>query len=187
MAEETKSEVRTPETMHREAGRDDTKRSVKEGIGYGLIAGVIFAVVSMLASAAMGQPALSPFRMYASVIFGAGALEFTAGTALVAGGITHLLLSAVFGVIYGLIMAAFPLGTHTSFGSQSGFGLLFGAALWLVNFQIIARIGYPWFLDANQLLQLVLHAVFFGLPLGLMYAASERRALLRPRAAPEPA
>jgi hypothetical protein len=47
--------------------------------------------------------------------------------------------------------------------------------VWFVNFQIIARVLYPWFLGAPQFLQAVMHGLFFGLPLALIYAASERR------------
>jgi hypothetical protein len=134
----------------------------------------------MLASVAAGQSAMGPFRMAAGVFFGSGALQFGAGSALLAGALVGIVVSAVFGVIYGLINARLPLEAHTNTGTQAVLGLVFGAAVWLVMIQILARIAWPWFLEANQLLQFILHAVFFGLPLGLMYAASERRALLRP-------
>jgi hypothetical protein len=161
-------------------GGRHTRRSIVEGIGFGLVAGVLFAVAEVVASAAMGQPGFAPFQMFASVLFGAGAFEFGAGTAILAGGLIHLVLAGLFGLIYGLLNDRLPLGSHTSWGTQAGLGVAFGAALWLVNFQIIARALFPWFLEANQIVQLLLHAIFFGLPLGLMYAAAERRALLRP-------
>jgi hypothetical protein len=34
----------------------------------------------------------------------------------------------------------------------AGLGLLLGAMIWLVNFQIIARILYPWLLMTPQFL-----------------------------------
>lgn len=165
---------------------DVTRRSVKEGIGFGLLAGIIFAVAEVIAAVAMGMPALEPFRMFASVLFGAGALEFGPGAALIAGAIIHLILAAIFGVIYGLINTRLPLEAHTNWGSQIVLGLVYGAALWLVTFQIIARIAYPWFLETNQLAQFLLHAIFFGLPLGLLYATGERRIAGAPARQPAP-
>jgi hypothetical protein len=77
--------------------------------------------------------------------------------------------------VYGAINGTFSPATETSYIRQAGLGLLFGVILWFVKFQIIARIAYPWFLTRPQLPQLLMHAVFFGLPLALMYAAAERR------------
>lgn len=37
--------------------------------------------------------------------------------------------------------------TQTRWGRQVGLGLVFGAMPWLVNFQIVARLFYPWFSD----------------------------------------
>jgi hypothetical protein len=182
MVEGTRSGAGGRGDARRHAGHgEDTKRSVKEGVGFGLIAGAVFAAVWMLASAAAGQSPVAPLRMAAGVVFGTGALDFGAGTAVIAGVIVGAVLSALFGLIYGLINSRIPLGSHTSWGTQAVLGLIYGAVVWLVMIQIIARIAWPWFLDANQLLQFVLHTVFFGLPLALMYAASERRALLHPR------
>jgi hypothetical protein len=151
------------------------RRAAKEGIGFGLIAGVIFALAEMVVAAIMGNSALMPFRMFASILLGAAAMETTPiGTAFIIGSLVHLALSAAYGLIYGLINARFSTETQTNWGRQAGLGLLFGAILWLVNFQIIARILYPWFLTTPQFLQLLLHALFFGLPLSLMYAGAER-------------
>jgi hypothetical protein len=152
-----------------------TRRSIGEGIAAGLIAGVIFAVVEIAGAVMMGNPALMPVRMFASVVLGQGAMEGPLGTPLVVGTIAHLGLSAVFGIIYGLFSGRLSGATKTSFGRQAGIGILFGLALWFVNFQIIARVLYPWFLGAPQFVQAVMHGLAFGLPLALIYAASERR------------
>jgi hypothetical protein len=47
--------------------------------------------------------------------------------------------------------------------------------VWLVNFRLLALAHFPWFLSVPQGPQLVLHAVAFGLPLGLLYGHAERR------------
>jgi hypothetical protein len=113
-------------------------------------------------------------------VWGEAAISSTSlGAVIFVGGIAHLALSAIFGGIYGLGDAQFSERTRRSYGSQVIYGLLFGAALWFVNFQIIARLAYPWFLDVPQVLAMVKHALFYGLPLGIAYAASERHAARR--------
>lgn len=161
-------------------------RSLKEGLGLGIIAGVIFAIVEIAGAAMMGNPPLMPLRMFASVVLGQAALATVSlGVAVLVGTIAHLVLSALFGLIYVALNRRLSPAAQASRGSQSLMGLVFGAAVWLVNFQIIARILYPWFLGTPQFLQFMMHALFFGLPLGLLYARSERRArAVRPAPAP---
>lgn len=154
----------------------ENRRSVGEGITAGIIAGIVFAMMEIAAAALMGNPPLMPVRMFASVVMGQGAMQGSLGTALVVGTIAHLALSAVFGIVYGLFAARASEATRTSFGRQAGLGILFGLAVWLVNFQIVARVLYPWFLGAPQFLQAMMHGLFFGLPLALLYAGAERRA-----------
>lgn len=153
-----------------------TKRGVKEGIGFGILAGLLFAGMEVVGALVMGNPPLMPFRMFASVLLGQEALEMIAGsTAFVIGSAVHISLSGLFGLVYGLFASRTSAQTQTGWGRQAGAGLLFGLALWFINFQIIARILYPWFLATPQFLQAMMHALFFGLPLGLMYAGAERR------------
>ncbi len=44
------------------------RRLVGEGVTAGLIAGVIFAMMEIVGAAMMGNPALVPVRMFASVV-----------------------------------------------------------------------------------------------------------------------
>lgn len=155
---------------------EQAKPSAIVGAGFGLGAGIIFAMIEVAAAVMMGNPPLMPLRMFASVLLGQDALQAAPlGTAVLGGAVVHLGLSALYGLIFGLINAKLSAETQTSWGRQAGLGLLFGAMLWFVNFQIIARIFYPWFLTTPQFLQMTLHAMFFGLPLALMYAAANRR------------
>jgi len=41
--------------------------------------------------------------------------------------------------------------------------------LWLIDFQLLGRLFYPWFLELPQAPHAILHALTFGLPLGLVY------------------
>lgn len=162
-----------------------TKRVLAEGALYGAMAGVIFGAMEVVGAAVMGNPAAMPIKMFASVVLGRDALVASSAGVLVAGVVIHLALSSVFGAIYGGLYARLGKKTLTSFWAQGGLGLLFGVALWAVNFQVIARLVYPWFLETPQFLQMMMHAMFFGVPLGLFIAATERRVQRAP--APHPA
>jgi hypothetical protein len=153
-------------------------RGIKEGISFGVIAGIIFAVMQVITAGGLGQTGLMPLRMFASVVMGSGAMTTTEVAAtVVVGVIVHLVLSAAFGAIYGMIDARIAERHRASWASQAVFGMVYGVVLWFVNFQIIARILYPWFLGTPQGLQMMLHALAFGLPVGLMFAATERRTI----------
>jgi hypothetical protein len=161
----------------------DVMRVLREGLGFGLIAGIVLALASMIAAAASGEPAIVPVQLVASVVADGDAMHEVSAGVLATGVIVHLVLAAIFGAIYGLFDGALSADVRHSYAWQSGLGLLFGTALWLVDIEIVARVVYPWFLEQNQLASYALHAVFFGLPLGLMIAASERSVTPTPREA----
>jgi hypothetical protein len=162
----------------------DTGKLAREGVGYGVVAGILMGIVAIIGGAASGMAtAVTPFRYAASIVMGEGAFEAGTGTALLVGTLVHLVLALAFGAIYGLLHGRAGVETRTSYARQSVLGLLFGSALWIVNFQIIARIIWPQFLATNQLAMWALHAFAFGLPLALMLAAAERR-VPTPTAAP---
>jgi hypothetical protein len=154
----------------------DVTRSVREGLGFGLIAGTVFAIAQVAATMIAGDSAILAFRRLASVVLGSDALAVTpAATAVGVGIVVHLYLSAMYGAFYGIYNSALTMTSRRSLERQALIGPLFGVMLWLVNFQVLARVRYPWWLDLPQLPQICLHAVFFGLPLGLLYATAERR------------
>ncbi len=160
-----------------------SRKVVAEGVGWGLLVGLLFAIVEMIGAAAMGAPASSPWRAFASTVLGQRALEQTPlGATLIVGVVAHFVLSAIYGVIYASANRLVSDETRRSFGREAALGLLYGIVLYVVNFQIIARLAYPWFMNANQPWQFVLHTLFFGLPLALLITASERR-FAPPRAA----
>jgi NADH:ubiquinone oxidoreductase subunit 3 (subunit A) len=151
-------------------------RTVSEGALGGLVAGAVLAIAEVLLALLTGGSALTPFRMFASVAFGRVALGTMApGLALLVGALVHFLLSAIFGGVYGRMNKPFEAETRGSWLRQSAIGLFFGLVLWFLNFQVTARILYPWFLAMPQVPQMLLHAFCFGLPLGLMLAAEEHR------------
>ncbi|HEX3854000.1 MAG TPA: hypothetical protein VHW01_23715 [Polyangiaceae bacterium] len=95
------------------------------------------------------------------------------------GVLVHLVLSLGLGLLFEPVAACCTAATRASYGRMAGIGLGFGALVWLANFQLIARLFYPWLLPTPMGTQLLLHAVFFGLPLALMYSTIERRAEAR--------
>jgi hypothetical protein len=158
----------------------DSRELLGRGAKYGLLVGLFFAIMEMIGAAAMGAPALSPWRAFASTILGQRALTQTSlGTAFIVGVIAHFALSAIYGMAYAYIISRVSPETRASLGREAAIGLAFGVGLYLLNFQVIARLIYPWFRHVNQTWQFILHTVFFGLPLGLLFGASERRTVRR--------
>lgn len=147
------------------------------GLGFGLVAGAVFAVAECLASLVGGQGLMAPVRYAASVLLGVRALtEGPLGLMLAAGLAVHFGLSALFGLAYSLIDARLSPELRPRVSHQTAVGMLFALGVWGVTFQFVARGYYPWFLENTpQFFQLLMHALFFGAPLGLLFAAAERR------------
>jgi hypothetical protein len=155
----------------------DVSRSVHLGVGSGLLAGATFAAAQVIAAVTRGAPAVVAFRRSASVLLGPAALTTTpTAIAVVVGLIAHAYLSTMYGLSYGVCNSALSAPTRHSAPRQAAIGALYGVALWLVNLELFARIVFPWLLAVSQPVQVFLHAVCFGLPLGLRYAAAERDA-----------
>lgn len=151
------------------------RRPLAEGAASGLLAGVSLAVTDLVASAVRGDGPLMALRLYGSVVAGRAAVEaLPAGAAALVGVAAHLLLSAVFGMVYGSLHAPVRVARHRSIAREAGYGVLFGLVLWAVNFHVVARLVFPWFLETPLFLQAVLHALAFGLPLALGLSAGLR-------------
>ncbi|HEY3359099.1 MAG TPA: hypothetical protein VGQ83_37970 [Polyangia bacterium] len=158
--------------------RSALSSTTREGAVWGVLAGAVFGLAEVVGAAAMGQSPLLPPRMAASLVLGGIALFSTPpATAVALGLFVHLLLSALFGIIFSARNAPMPPEMRASWGSQAAFGLFYGLIVWLFDFQLVGRLLYPWFLTSAQIPQAIAHIVFFGLPLGLGFAATERRGL----------
>lgn len=131
----------------------------------GIIAGLVFAAFEMIVSAVMmGADAFfMPLRMIGGIMLGPVALEptYSLFTAASAGVVVHLMLA----VIYGVIFAAFAGGLRSATWDVA-LGAAFGFALWLINFYLIAPLAFPWFQEANPMVQFLAHTFFFGAVLG---------------------
>lgn len=148
---------------------------LREGLVGGLVAGAILALAEMALAAATGDSPATPWAMAASILLGATARSAPFGPAIFAIGFAvHAILSALFGLLWGAVARSVSRDVRDAFGPHGIAAAIYGALLWLVNFQVIARFVYPWFLEANGFAQLLLHTFFFGLPLGLFLAARLR-------------
>lgn len=147
--------------------RAPTRNWLATGALMGLIAGLVFALFEMIASAAGGASFFAPLRLISSLVLGREALgpEVALGTAIAVGTLVHVVLSSLYGAIFGLIERYTP-AFHDRKGGIVLWATLFGTGLWLVNFYVFAQYLWPWFLETNPLVQWIAHAFFYGTVLG---------------------
>lgn len=146
------------------------------GAAAGLVAGLAFILVNMFAAQSAGKPPIAPF-LAISTLFRFSDMPIMEPMAIpvevTLGLIVHLFLSALFGIVFALIAPLLRNPALLVLG-----GLAYGLALYLVNFQVIGRLLFPWFVDErgpNQLVELIVHPLAYGLllvPFFLSVAAS---------------
>jgi hypothetical protein len=152
----------------------NSARTTLEGTGAGVAAATVFIVAEMVGAAIFEHDAYAPLRRFASVLLGPSALKDSTSLAITWGVLVSFTLASAFGTAYGWLHARLPHDAHSDPLRQAVFGLFFGAVVWIVNWQILARFIWPWLLRAPQFTELSMHAVFFGLPLALFYAVADR-------------
>lgn len=144
---------------------------VTRGTVAGLAAGLVFLVANMLWATKSDLPAVAPL-IDISTIFNFDDVANPTTENMLIGLVTHLTLSAAFGLAFALLVPFLRDVRQLAAG-----GLGFGIALYLLNFQILGRTAFPWFQEGpDQLFELVAHAGF-GLLLvpfflGRRYAAA---------------
>ncbi|MGH2356093.1 MAG: hypothetical protein ACRDI2_16205 [Chloroflexota bacterium] len=152
--------------------RSDSGWWLTQGITGGILAGIVFAAFEMgMAALLMGPAAFfAPLRMISAIALGESALDpgYDLATAALTGIVVHLVLSAIFGAIFGLLVAGAPAMVNSS-GGLVGAASIYGLLLWLVNFYLIAlAAGWTWFPEmTNPIVQFVAHTFFYGSVLGL--------------------
>ena len=154
-------------TAGRAQGYSATAVLVRGVIG-GLIAGAIFIALNMWFSTSTGGPPNGPLLAISTIVKGDAAMAAGA-TSVPLGWFVHFVLSALFGLVFAL--AAARLGTN---GSLALAGVVYGALLYVVNFQILAPLFFKVFTGANQPFELVAHVVF-GVVLSLLLFSSGLR------------
>lgn len=149
--------------------------AIKHGIGGGVLAGIVFAVAEMVgARLIQGNPFLMPLAAISSVLIGDPPPqvvdEYSTASFVLIGLATHMVLAALFGVIFALFVA--KVRAVQSFGAIIVWASVWGLALWVINFYVLAPlIGRPWFTEMAPVQQFVYHTFFFGTVLGIYLAA----------------
>jgi len=149
----------------------DDKRVASEGAGFGVIAGVIFLAAEMVDARSVGDP----LRSAASVVLGRDALDSSLGTTFLIGLVVELAFAALFGLVYAVIEARLPEDARRRTGTQIAIGAAYASLVWLVSYDIVAMNLMPWLMPMTPLRHLVTQTLFYGAPLGWMFAAADRR------------
>lgn len=164
---------------HMPVTRSELPWAVRQGALGGIVAGVVFAVFEMIASAAMmgAEAAVMPLRMIGAIALGSAALDptYPLASAVLAALAVHIVLAMIYGGAFGIVAGGLRTGP-----AIIGFGTAYGIALWLLNFYIIAPAAFPWFGDADPVVQFVGHAFFFGSVLGFYLWRAHERLLQSP-------
>ncbi|WP_186002143.1 hypothetical protein [Corallococcus sp. Z5C101001] len=163
-----------------------TPWSLTNGLLFGVAAGVMLALAETALAVAAGESPFVPVRMTAAVVLGTPAFtpQVSTAAAVAVGLLVHLVIAAGWGVVYSLLDAMLPVDGRGRWEFQAAVGMLFGIFVWLVDFQLLARGYFPWFLGVPQFLQIVWHAVFMGLPMAMLFTMAERRRAPVPEPSP---
>lgn len=147
----------------------NTSTDWRAGLWAGLIAGLVFMMMEMgLVWMVQGESPWAPPHMIAAMALGDDILPPPGtwapfdGTVMITAMLIHMLLSAVLGV----------LGAQLLRGANMGRGLVlgavFGLAIYVLNFYLIAPFAFPWFVMARNWISAFSH-IMFGVVFGLAY------------------
>lgn len=156
-------------------------RRIADGILAGVLAGTVFLAAEVVAAAVRGESG-EPLRIAASILLGREVLLPGQATVLVlvSGALLHYALSIAFGIVWAIVSEPLLRAASRPGTAHPPAAIVYGVVLWLVNVELLGRALFPWVLEASALLQLLLHALAFGLPLGLYFAAREPAYRARP-------
>lgn len=133
----------------------------------GVVAGAAYLAAQGGTAALFHGGMAEPLQRIAAILMGSDTAppptEFTATVAGM-GLMIHFALAAVFGRIVGA-----AAGTRTV-GASALAGALVGAALYAVNFLVIAPVAFPWF-ERSPALTTMLNHLLFGAVAGAAFAS----------------
>jgi len=139
------------------------------GVAAGLVAGTLFALITMWFVTSTDAPARAPFLLISTIVLGDNAIETGEATVLI-GVLVHASLSVFFGMAFGLVTPR--LRTN---GTVAVAGLLYGLLLYVVNLRILAPLYFPEFQEyANQPFEVLVHLLYGGV-VGLGFYSSDVR------------
>jgi uncharacterized membrane protein YagU involved in acid resistance len=146
------------------------------GAGAGLVAGIVMALVAMMATAIMGKGPFAPPAMIAAIVLGPAAMMTPSVGVIVIGLVLHMILSMMFGVVFVLIASRIATSTIL-------LGAAYGIVLWIVNFYGLSFVssGARAMVANEPIMLAVLTHLVFGIVLGAIvgrYAVRTRRSTL---------
>ncbi len=138
------------------------ERAIAGGVA-GVVAGLVFAVLSMAYGAVVGPNVWAPLRMMATILGFEMAPTFAAAPVLVGVGL-HMMLSAVYGAVFAVIVGTAGRAVVLAAGAA------FGLALYVVNFHVFAQLKQfaVFQMMAGNWFEIAVH-VLFGVLLAAGY------------------
>ena len=128
-------------------------RLLRGAVG-GVLAGLVFVGVTMWFAQSTGGKPEVPLRMISTIVKGDAAMA--AGTTSAAlGTLAHLLLSALFGMVFALAVPRFRTN-----GTVALAGTAYGLLLYVVNFLVLSPLAFTTFRMANQPFEVFAHLAF---------------------------
>jgi uncharacterized membrane protein YagU involved in acid resistance len=153
-----------PSASHAAAFRWHLGDLFTRGAVAGIAAGFVFLLANMAYATTQGKPSLAPFMDISTIFHGTDQPASMTPTLdmLATGAVVHITLSIAFGVVFALLVGAFaPLARNWLV--LAGAGVVYGLALYVVNFQILGNTIFEWFTNPqgpNQGFEVFIHAVF---------------------------
>lgn len=151
-------------------GRLTVGRAVSAGMLAGLIGGIGQALYMMLASVAMGGTLWSPVKGISTMVLGTAPLQspaFEAGPVLI-GVVVHLVIMALLGGLFGLIVGTIARGLSVLLG------LVYGVAVWLLSQFVFWPLVQPTTAAMINTGVAVVSLVIYGVLLGILYSSFRR-------------
>lgn len=134
---------------------------------WGLVAGIVMALVTMMITALMGMGLWAMPAMIAALVLGPSAMMGVTAGVIMIGLAIHMVLSMMFGFVYATIVNFF---SHESIVT----GTLFGLLLWIVNFYVVGLFipGAQMMAQHEPIWLAIMSHLVFGVTLGLLSRAS---------------
>lgn len=139
------------------------------GAAAGLVAGIAFAALTIWFVASTDAPAKLPLLVISTIVLGDDAIA-TGEAEEAVGMIVHGVLSAFFGMVFGLITPW--LRTN---GTLAAAGLAYGLSLYLINLRVLAPIWFPVFTEVNQPFEVLVHVIYGALVAFGFFSSDVRR------------
>jgi len=136
---------------------------LREGIGAGIVGGVVSAAWGLLMSPILGTDLVRETRLAAGPLLGAAALApGNASLALVVGGASHMAVSVAWGVVFALASRSrSPAATLAA-------GVPFGILVWIAMFHLVLPLlGAAWVVVSFSAARAMAEHVVYGLGVAL--------------------